>query len=362
MKSARTLGLVSVLSFLACGSSPVPQTVATQGAAPKASPPSSEFAPRATPAAALLVLAKRDEMMAIVDPKTLEVVAKIPVGHDPHEVVASPDGTLAYVSNYGGGSLNTLAAVDLVAQKALPAIDLGALHGPHGLAYAGDKVWFTTEGSKTIGSYDPKNTKIDWILGTGQDRTHMIIVAPDLTHLYTSNVSSGTLSFIEKNNKAPDQGPPMGPRGGDWQQTLVDVGAGTEGFDLSPNGQEIWAADAQDGSVAVVDVASKKLTQRIDAKIHRANRLKFSHDGKWVFVSSLGGGDVVVFDAAKKTEAKRIAVGHGAAGILMQPDGARAYVACSPDGYVAVIDLKSMSVTAKVKVGSDPDGLAWAQR
>jgi YVTN family beta-propeller protein len=46
----------------------------------------------------------------------------------------------------------------------------------------------------------------------------------------------------------------------------------------------------------------------------------------------------------------------------MQPDGARAFVACSPDGYVAVIDLRSLEVAGRIAAGRDPDGLAWAAR
>src|ERR1700726_4028039 len=130
-----------------------------------------------TPSNALLILAKRDRMLLIVDPTSLQIVAKVSVGNDPHEVVTSADGKTAYVSNYGSGTFHTLAVVDLVAQKALSPVDIGALHGPHGLAFAGGKVWFTAEGSKAIASYDPATQKVDWVLGTGQNRTHMIYVS-----------------------------------------------------------------------------------------------------------------------------------------------------------------------------------------
>ena len=58
----------------------------------------------------------------------------------------------------------------------------------------------------------------------------------------------------------------------------------------------------------------------------------------------------------------RLAIGRGAAGLEIQPDGVRAYVACTPDDYVAVIDLKSMTVVGKIDAGKQPDGLAWAVR
>jgi YVTN family beta-propeller protein len=316
-----------------------------------------------TPANALLVLAKRDNMLLIVHPSNLKVLARVPVGNDPHEVIASTDGKTAYVSNYGSGAYNTLAVVDLVAQKALPSIDLGPLRGPHGLTFVGGKTWFTAEAAKAIGSYDPATKSVDWILGTGQNRTHMIYVSPDMKLIVTTNVSSGTVSIIEKTvGRGPGPGGPMGAPRGDWNEAVVRVGNGSEGFDVSPDGKEIWVANAGDGTVSIIEVASKQVTQTVAADVGGANRLKFTPDGKLALISSLRGSDVTVIDTATRKTVKRIAVGHGAAGILMEPDGARAFVACSPDGYVAVIDLHSMEVVGRIEAGHEPDGLAWATR
>ncbi len=316
-----------------------------------------------TPAAALLVLAKSDNMLSIVDPASLKVIARMPVGNDPHEVIASSDGKLAYVSNYGSGAFNTLAVVDLVAHKTLTSVDLGALRGPHGLDFVGEKVWFTAEAAKAIGSYDPATKSVDWILGTGQNRTHMIYVSPDMKLIVTTNVSSGTVSVIEKTvgGRPGPGGPPGAPRA-DWNETVIRVGNGSEGFDVSPDGKEIWVANAGEGTVSIIDMASKQVTQTLAPDVSSANRLKFTPDGKLALISALRGADVTVIDAATRKTIKRIAVGHGAAGIVMQPDGARAFVACSPDGYVAVIDLHTMEVVARIEAGQNPDGLAWAIR
>ena len=93
-----------------------------------------------------------------------------------------------------------------------------------------------------------------------------------------------------------------------------------------------------------------------------ANRLKFTPDGKLVMISSLRNGDLVVYDAAARKEFMRIPVGRGAAGILMDPVGNRVFVACTPNNYVAVVDLKTFEVTGHIDVGAEPDGLAWAVR
>jgi len=339
-----------------------------------------------TPSEALLVLAKSDESLAIVDPESLRVVGRAPSGPDPHEVIASADGKLAYISNYGGSDsdLNTISVVDLVSQKALPAINLGALHSAHGLAFAGGKLYFTVETNKTIGRYDPTAGRVDWVMGTGQDRTHMVWVSKNLEQLVTSNVNSATISIIERISPpgggfGPPPGAPPGTAtppgfrpspGGPrktWEVTNVRAGRGCEGFDVSPDGKEIWAANARDATVTIIDFAAKRATQTIHISVNGANRLKFTPDGARVFVSGLGfggrsGNDLVVIDATSRKEIKHFDLGGGAAGILMDPHGSRAFVAVSGKDYVAVVDLKSLEVTGRISVGKQPDGLAWAVR
>lgn len=331
-------------------------------------------AAQTTPRRALLALSKHNHTLAIVDPSTLKVLAREPVGPDPHEVIASADGRLAYVSIYGFGRYHALSVIDLIAQKALPDIDTGALSGPHGLAFVGGKLWFTAEGAKAIARYDPSTRKIDWIMGTGQNRTHMIYVRPDQQQIYTTNVSSGTVTFFDR-VALPPTGPPPGmhppagtppsPPGAqssrmDWNETIIPVGRGDEGFDVSPDGRELWTANAQDGTLSIIDIASKKVTATLDAKIFGANRLKFTPDGQRVFISSLANGNLFVYDAATRKEIRQVPIGHGAAGILMDRVANRAFVACSPDNYIVIVDLKTLRVTGQLDVGGEPDGMAWA--
>lgn len=312
-----------------------------------------------TPARALLVLSKADQTLAIVDPATLAVVARVPVGPDPHEVIATPDGRTAYVSNYGFGAYHSLTPVDLVRQQALPAIDLGALTGPHGLAVADGKIWFTAEGAKVIGRYDPEAHAVDWVLGTGQDRTHMLVVSGDGKRVITTNVNSATVTVAEARTVTA---PGSGVARVEWALTVIPVDRGAEGVDVSPDGHDAWVANAQDGTISLIDLDKKRLRGTLVVELKGANRLKFTPDGKLAFVSTLSGPEVTVLNSTTGAVVKRVAVGHGAAGIVMQPDGARAYVACTPDDSVAVIDVRSLTVVGRIGAGGRPDGLAWAAR
>ena len=315
---------------------------------------------QSTPKRTLLAISKTNHTMAVIDPSSLNILSHIPVGEDPHEVCASTDGLTAYVCIYGGGSLHEINIIDLAAQKPLSNFDTRPLYGPHDITFVNGKVWFTAEGSKAIGRYDPTTGKSDWSMGTGQDRTHMIYVSPDTKKVYTTNVSSGTVSILSDTLVTPPF--PGAKPHEEWFQTVIPTARGSEGFDVSPDGRELWTASSDDGTITVIDLEAKKQSAKIDAKVTGANRVKFTPSGNQVFISSLRTGELTIYDAITRKEVKRIKLGKGAAGILMDPVGLRAFVACSADNNIAIVDLKTWEVTGHLDVGGNPDGLAWAIR
>src|SRR6478736_10038099 len=172
----------------------------------------------------LLVLNKEDATFVIVDPESGAILGKVPVGQGPHELIASTDGKYAFASNYGSGPApgHTISMIDIAAQKETRRIDVSPLSRPHGLAFAGRKLYFTAEADKKIARYDPAADRIDWQFETGQNTTHMVLPTKDLRTIFTSNISSNSVSAIEQGS-------------GGWTQTVIAVGQGPEGIDLSPN-------------------------------------------------------------------------------------------------------------------------------
>lgn len=300
-------------------------------------------------AQSLLVLNKEGSV-AMVDPGTQKVLGRAPTGDGPHEVVATADGKYAVVSNYGSGQMpgHTLSVIDIAARRELHRVDLAPLSRPHGLFSVDGKVYFTAEGSKAIARYDPATNRVDWLLGTGQDGTHMVVMSKDHNMIFTSNIGSGTISIFER----------VGA-GDNWKQTVVPVGKGPEGFDVSPDGKELWAANSGDGTVSIVDIGGKKVMQTFPVGAKRSNRLKFTPDGRRALISDLTNGDLIVVDVASRKDVKHLNIGRSVAGILVPPDGSRAYIAATDDNYVAMVDLKTLAVTGHISTGAGPDGMDW---
>ena len=303
----------------------------------------------ATPAfaATLLILNKEDATLQLFDPATRTARATIPTGAGPHEVEVTADGKLAFVGNYGtqAAAGTTLSVIDLGTSKERARVNLGDLQRPHGLAVQRQTVYFTSEDAQQIGRYDAAANRIDWRFATKQQRTHMVVATRDGRLLATANIQSDNVSLIDRSTKG--------------MQTLVAVGKGPEGLDLTPDGKQLWTANSGDGSVSIVDLASRKLVKTFPIGTQRSNRLKFTPDGSLALVSDLTAGELVVIDVQTQTVKQKLRVGRGASGLLIVPDGSRAYIAASGENKVVIIDLKKLAIAGEIAAGRGPDGMAW---
>ena len=296
---------------------------------------------------ALLVTSKQTQSLVIVDGRSLAVTARIPVGENPHEVVVGPDGKTAYVSNFEEGVGHELAVVDLASATARASLEVSPLVGPHGMAFQGGKLWFTADRSQALAALDPATGKLLEIVGTGQERTHMLWIAADGARMLATNAGSGTASFYEKVET------------GGWKHRVLPTGPAAEGFAVSPDGKQAWVG-AADGTIAVIDLAAGSVAASFQSGTKGDNRLAFTTDGKLLLVTQRADPDLVAIDVASRRIVKKIPIQeHGASGILIEPNGNRVFVACPRDHYVAVVDLHKLEMIGKVDVGREPDGLAW---
>jgi YVTN family beta-propeller protein len=295
--------------------------------------------------ATLLVLNKEDGTLTMLEPDSGKVTATVQTGDGPHEVAVSKDGRFAYVANYGSRTPgSSLSVIDLRA-KTEKRVDISPLQRPHGIAVGRDgKVYFTAESNKTVARLDPASGKVDEQYPTGQTGTHMVLFTGDGSRMITTNMGSNSVSILKPGS----------------EPVHIQTGDGPEGLDVSPNGRELWVANSRGGSITPVDLTKSAATGTFDIGTKRSNRLKFSPDGKIVLVSDMEGGQLVVIDVTGRKVVKRIEVGRMPEGILIPSGGKRAFVAVSGANQLAVVDLKTLEITARLETGGrSPDGMAW---
>lgn len=296
----------------------------------------------------LLVLNKADATLAIIDPNEMKILGKVATGDSPHEVVVSADGKLAIVANYGAQTPgNSFSVIDIAAQKEVRRVDLSPLFRPHGVQEVGGKIYFTSETNRLIGRYDPAANKVDWLMGTGQNASHMIAVTGDRKKIYTANIASDTVTAFEFQNVPP----------GPSKITHIPVGKQPEAIDVAPDGREVWVGLNAEGAVDIIDTATNKVKEKLNLG-ERPYRVKFFPDGAKVLMTVPNTKELLIYETATRKEIKRIKLESAPLGVVFSKDGKTAFVTAVQPDAVLKIDMEKFEVTGKAETGKVPDGIA----
>jgi YVTN family beta-propeller protein len=307
----------------------------------------------------LIVLNKSDHEAALVNPATLEVAARLPTGKGPHEVAVSPDNRYAYVTNYGSFAVfregerpqmqpgTSITVLDLKQRAVKATFDLGEYRQPHGIATSrdGKLLWVTVEGSQAVIELDAATGKILQTWKTDQRTSHMIVPSRDEKKLFIANIGSGSVTIIDRAANSVKS---------------IPTGAGAEGIDISPDGNEIWVTNRAANTISVLDPATDGVKASFESGGIMPIRVKFTPDGAHAFVSNARSNNVTVFDARSRQLVGTIEVGMVPVGIQMTPDGRRAFVANTNANKVSVLDVTTRKVLTSFTTGTEPDGMAWA--
>jgi len=303
------------------------------------------LAPSLATAETLLVGNKGEDTLSLIALDSGVELARVPTGKMPHEIAVSPDGKQAAVVAYGA---TTIDIVDIAKRVKLRTIDLSPNQRPHGLVWLSDgRLVATAEGSQSVAVIAPGGTVTS--IATGQQGTHMIVVAPDNRTAYTANIASGTVSVLDlaAGKKLRD----------------LAVGGKPEGLSLTKGGRELWVGDLSAPRVQVWDTAKgEKITELAVDPV--AIRVLASPDGKLVATSNIGKGTISLFDAETRAPVKLIAVSEGDAArqvtLLWSRDSKRLYAAETGVDKVAEIDVATGKVLRRIAAGTNGDGLAIA--
>ena len=315
----------------------------------------------------LIVLNKSEASASLIDLSSGDVVATVPTGDGPHEVDVSPDGKLAVAANYGTRESegSSLTVIDVPSAKVIRTIDLGEYRRPHGIAWLGgsDEVAVTVEGNKALITINIHSGKVTGSVITDQEVSHMVVVTPSGRHAFVANIGSGSVSVLDL-----------------WKMEHVSdlsTGEGAEGIAITPDGREVWVTNRSADTVTVIDAASLEVIAELESKSFPI-RAKATPDGKHVLVSNARSGDVSVFSVETKKEVRRIPMdlspedtkgrlfggqfGDSSVpiGILVRPDGKRAYVANANADVVSIVDLENWKTAGVLEPGKEPDGLGYS--
>jgi len=313
------------------------------------------LAPRAR-ADWLLVCNKGAHTLGIIDPEAGKQIATVAEdGITGHEVVASADGTRAFVPIYGSGGVGSpgtdgrlLRVIDIASRKIVGTVDFGHGVRPH-CAMLGPKnhhLYVTTELDNCVTEIDPEALTILGKIPTGQKESHMLCISSDGRRGYTANVGPGTVSVLDMEARQ--------------LVTTISISKETQRISISPDDRWVFTADQTASRLVVIDTSKNEVAGSI-AVTATAYGTAPTPDGHWLIAALPPAKKVAIIDIGGRKEAQTIDVPASPQEVVVRPDGSAAYVSCSESRQIAVIDTKTWTVSKIIDADRGADGLAWAK-
>lgn len=304
----------------------------------------------------LLVANKGDETLGIIDVKADKQVATVAEGGTTgHEVIASPDGKLAYVPIYGNSGVgkpgtdgSNMVVVDIASRTVVGNLDFGHGVRPHCPMF-GPKdglLYVTTELDNAVTAIDARQLKIVAKIPTGHPESHMLAITHDGHYGYTANVGSGTVSVLDLESRK-----------------LIDtiaVAPQVQRISLSVDDRLAFTSDQAKPQLAIIDTRARKVRNWVPLPASGYGTAA-TPDGKWLVIALPGAKKVAVLNLDTLKIEHLIEVPAAPQEVLVRPDGAVVYVSCDASHQVAEIQTSNWS-SRLIDAGPGADGLAWARQ
>jgi len=308
----------------------------------------------------LILIDKRGNHIRFFNPATFAPQRFFSTGPlAPHDLAISPDRRTAYIPIYGDGIYRknpnpgqSILVVDLASQAVTHTIDISPHQAPPGIQVdANGILYVVADISKTLLVIDPRTRRIESVIdvqGTG----HWLAILPDASKAYVANqtdvefISVVDLKTRKMIGKVPSKG-------------------GTRGIVASPDGRRIYAMEAGEPDVLVIDTATDTVVDNVRLQGHSQSgyKLRISPDGRTIVTCSTGGGQasfINIIDTANLHGPQAVLqAGTNSMGFAFAPDGKTVLVANDGDGTVTVIDTAAKRVVSTFKAGAGIETLSY---
>lgn len=294
----------------------------------------------------LIVLNKRGDDASFIDLASGKLVATLPTGRGPHELVVTSDGRWAVATNYEGG--NSLTVFDVQALEVARTIALPDHPAPHGmLLLPGEaEVVVTSEASNSLVTIDFHTGAIVNAVDTRHPGSHMVAISESGTVAYTANMGSDSVSVIDL-------------EAGRFLHDL-SVPASPEAIATNHAGSQIWVGSNDRNVVSVIDPDDGSI-ERQWSGFGWPYRILLTRDERFAVIPDMRVQNLRFFDVASGTELGNIPLsGMDPQGVTLHPDDRTLFLSLSATDKVLVIDIETRSVIGEYETGNAPDGIAYS--
>jgi YVTN family beta-propeller protein len=284
-----------------------------------------------------------DNTVSLVDLPTRNVVATIPAGLHPRQVVLSPDGKRAHVCNQDD---NSFIVIDTATNRRVGA-PIAVIKSPVSIAISRDgKLAFVPSGTEPAMSViDLQSLKVTSVKLSAV--ANQAVLSPDGSKLYVMHGPAGEIAIFDTSSIA-----------------LIKTLAAADGpaaMVFHPSAPRAWISFPSRGTVRLFDTSGDELTALETQTGKFARDLALSPEGGRLYVGNLQGNTVSVLDTVTLDVLATIPT-PGPAGLRMTPDGTALLVANYFANTIAVIDpVQNQVVEQGIAAGQGSNSFAVLQ-
>jgi YVTN family beta-propeller protein len=328
LAAAGVVGAGAVMRAARPRSVPAPSTTAPAAKGGSASPP-----PRRLVA---LIANSLGNTLTVADGRTLEPIATIGVGREPHKFRLTRDGKAVYSCNTTSNELIELDLATLRARRRIPMLD------PYNVLFTRDgrflyKVAYRYD---FVEIHDGDTFRPLKRLRTGRQPSHMWF-SPDGRWFVNSNQFSDSVSVIDT-------------RAMRIARTLR-VDPQPAGVQISQDGHYLFVA-SHVGTISVFGTDEWTLIKKIRSG-KGAHEMVATRDGRTIFVTNRYEDTASVFDVPTQRIVAKFPVPGGPDMPMLSPDGSQLWVSGRFGDTASVIDAKSLKLLATFPTGRSPHGV-----
>ncbi|RJG05462.1 YncE family protein [Noviherbaspirillum cavernae] len=288
----------------------------------------------------VVVLNSRDASVSLLDQATYKEIGTIPVGKEPHHLMATPDSKSLIVASAVGNELIFLdPKTGQIQNRIKDIVD------PYQIGFSPDQKWFVANALRLdhvdIYRYNGKDFSLAKRLPLAKLPSHMVFTS-DSTTAFVTQQGSDQISAID-----------LATQQIKW---TMPVGKLPAGIAITPDDRYLLVGIMGSDYVEVIDWKTQKTVKKIKAG-DGAHNFRAMGDKRHIFVSNRVSNTINIIDQQTLENVGTINVPGGPDCMELTDDGKTLWATLRWIKKVAVIDVASRKVVKLIPVGRSPHGV-----
>lgn len=291
-------------------------------------------------AAATALAATTLGLATAADAATAYTSTTIAVPDNPFAIAIDQTRHVAYVTNNGGGTGNTVSVIDTATSQITDTLPVGTYPNGVTLDAGARTAYVTNESDATVSVIDTAAKRVTDTISVG--RCPRGVASADAAHaVYVTNACDNSVSVIDTGTKRVTN--------------TIGVGAGPIAVAVSPSAHAAYVANQDSDTVSVISTESGTVVDTVTAGI-RPYAVAVDEGAHAVVVGNSGQASVVfgsvsIIDTATNKVVDTVLRGTSPAAVTVNPSTHTAYVA-EFNGTVRAVDTRSHQLVGSI--AADP--------